>query len=294
MASITDVVKEGLKYPFNDGKKVLTLGAIFLLTSLVSLLMDYFVFDSLKVIENNAPLETFQALFAAIPPNNMALIVLSWIVTLIIMLFVSGYLYNVIKYAIEGKYELPEFNDIKGIFKNGIRTWIVGIAYSILPGILFLLGIMLSVNESVGDSVNAIGVIILLIAMVFAIFVALFEIMAMNNMVAKDDLKAAFNFKEIWALIKSIGWGKYIGILLFSAIAIMIVTVFLGFIFGVIATGISMLIGSAMALVLTNTILDSLLLNPYTSIVLSRIYGSVYRQANDFEIETAEKVEAGE
>ena len=28
MASITDVVKEGLKYPFNDGKKVLTLGIV--------------------------------------------------------------------------------------------------------------------------------------------------------------------------------------------------------------------------------------------------------------------------
>lgn len=289
MASITDVVKEGLKYPFNDGKKVLTLGAIFLLTSIVSLLMDYFVFDSLKVIENNAPLETFHALFAAIPMNNMALIVLSWIVTLIIMLFVSGYLYNVIKYAIEGKYELPDFNDIKGIFKNGIRTWIVAIAYSILPGILFLLGIMLAVNESVGSSVNAIGGIILLFAMAFAIFVALFEIMAVNNMVAKDDLKAAFNFKEILALIKSIGWGKYIGILLFSFIAIMIVSVFAGFIFGAIAAGISILIGSSMALVLTNTILNSLLLSPYTSIVISRIYGAVYRQANDLELDNAKE-----
>lgn len=283
MASITDVVKEGLKYPFNDGKKVLTLGAIFLLSSLVSLFMDYYVFDSLKVIENNAPLETFQALFAAIPPTNMALIVLSWIVTLIIMLFVSGYLYDVIKYAIEGKYELPEFKDIPGIFKNGIRTWIVGIAYSILPGILFLLGTMLAVNESVGSSVNALGGIILLVAIVFAIFVALFEIMAMNNMIAKDDLKEAFNFKEIFALIKNIGWGRYFGIILFAFLAMMIVTVFVGFIFGTIAAGVSMLLGSSLALVLTNTILDSLLLNPYTSFVISRIYGSVYRQANNLE-----------
>ena len=90
MASITDVVKEGLKYPFNDGKKVLTLGGLFLLTSLISLFMNYFVFDSLKVIENNAPLETFNALLGAIPPSNMALIVVSWILTFIVILFISG------------------------------------------------------------------------------------------------------------------------------------------------------------------------------------------------------------
>ena len=292
MASITDVVKEGLKYPFNDGKKVLTLGGVFLITSLISLLMDYFVFDSLKIIENNAPLETFNALLGAIPPSNMALIIVSWIVTFIILLFVGGYLYDVVKYGIEGRYELPDFKDIKRLFKNGIRNIIMGIAYSILPGILFLLGLMLTVNEAVGPSVNAIGGIILLVAIVFAIFVLLFEVMAMCNMVAKDDLKAAFNFKEILALIKNIGWGKLFGILLFTVIAVMIIAVFLEFIFGGISVLIGTIVGSAMAMVIVKIILDSLLVNPYTSIVISRIYGSIYRQANDLELETAVEAES--
>ena len=292
MASITDVVKEGLKYPFNDGKKVLTLGGLFLLTSLISLFMNYFVFDSLRVIENNAPLETFNALLGAIPPSNMALIVVSWILTFIVLLFVSGYLYDVIKYGIEGRYELPEFKDIKGIFLNGIRNILVGIAYSILPGIVFLLGLMLTVNKAVGPSVNAIGGIILLVAIVFAIFVSMFEVIAMCNMVAKDELKAAFNFSEILALIKNLGWGKLFGILLFAVIAVMILVVFLEFIFGGISLLISMVIGSAMALVIVKIIFDSLLINPYVSIVISRIYGSIYRQANDLELKTAEKAES--
>ena len=292
MASITDVVKEGLKYPFNDGKKVLTLGGLFLLTSLISLFMNYFVFDSLRVIENNAPLETFNALLGAIPPSNMALIVVSWILTFIVLLFVSGYLYDVIKYGIEGRYELPEFKDIKGIFLNGIRNILVGIAYSILPGIVFLLGLMLTVNKAVGPSVNAIGGIILLVAIVFAIFVSMFEVIAMCNMVAKDELKAAFNFSEILALIKNLGWGKLFGILLFAVIAVMILVVFLEFIFGGISLLISMVIGSAMALVIVKIIFDSLLINPYVSIVISRIYGSIYRQANDLELETAKGAES--
>ena len=292
MASITDVVKEGLKYPFNDGKKVLTLGGLFLLTSLISLFMNYFVFDSLRVIENNAPLETFNALLGAIPPSNMALIVVSWILTFIVLLFISGYLYDVIKYGIEGRYELPEFKDIKGIFRNGIRNIIVGIAYSILPGIVFLLGLMLTVNKAVGSSVNAIGGIILLLAIVFAIFVSMFEVIAMCNMVAKDELKAAFNFSEILALIKNLGWGKLFGILLFAVIAVMILVVFLEFIFGGISLLISMVIGSAMALVIVKIIFDSLLINPYVSIVISRIYGSIYRQANDLELKTVKEAES--
>ena len=283
MSSITDVVKEGLKYPFNDGKKVLTLGVVFLVSSLVSLLMQYFVFDNMRTLADSAPIDTVHAALSALPPSNMALIVLFWIVTFILMIFCSGYVYDVIKYAIEGRSELPEFKDIKGIFIKGIRSFIVGIAYSILPLILFLLGLMLAVNESVGGSVNAIGGIIIVIAMAFAIFAALLQVMALCNMIDKDELAAAFRFKEILALIKNLGWGRYIGILLFTVIAVMIITVFFGFIFGLIATAISILVGSAFVLTLVNLILNSLFINPYSSIVFSRVYGSVFREANNIE-----------
>ena len=279
MSSITDVVKEGLKYPFNDGKKVLTLGVVFLVSSLVSLLMQYFVFDNMRTLADSAPIDTVHAALSALPPSNMALIVLFWIVTFILMIFCSGYVYDVIKYAIERRSDLPEFKDIKGIFIKGIRSFIVGIAYSILPLILFLLGLMLAVNESVGGSVNAIGGIIIVIAMVFAIFAALLQVMALCNMIDKDELAAAFRFKEILALIKNLGWGRYIGILLFTVIAVMIITVFFGFIFGLIATAISILVGSAFVLTLVNLILNSLFINPYSSIVFSRVYGSVYKEA---------------
>ena len=187
MASITDVVKEGLKYPFNDGKKVLTLGIIFLVSSLVSLAMEFLVFDNMRILANIAPVDTVQAALSAMPPSNMALIVLSWIVTFILMVFASGYIYDVIKYGIEGRSELPEFSDIKGLLVKGLRAFVVGLVYSILPMILFFLGLMLTVNESVGASVNAIGGIVLLIAIIFAIFVSLVNVMALCNMM--DDNK---------------------------------------------------------------------------------------------------------
>ena len=286
MASITDVVKEGLKYPFNDGKKVLILGIIFLVSSLVSMAMEFLVFDNMRILANVAPVDTVQAAISAMPPSNMALIVLSWIVTFILMVFASGYIYDVIKYGIEGKSELPEFSDIKGLLVKGLRAFVVGLAYSILPMILFCLGLMLTVNESVGASVNAIGAIVLLIAIIFAIFVSLVNVMALCNMVDKDELAAAFRFKEILALIKNLGWGRFIGILLFTVIAIMIISVFFSFIFGAIAGIISIIVGSAFVMALINMILNSLLINPYVSIVISRIYGSIYKEATKTELET--------
>lgn len=283
MSSITDVVKEGLKYPFNDGKKVLTLGIILLVSSLVSIFMDYMVFDNMRVLADAAPVETVQAAISALPPSNVALVVLSWIITFALAIFCAGYLYNVIKYSIENRLDLPGFADIKNIFVNGIKIIIVEIAYMILPAILLLLGIMLAVNEAVSSSVNTIGGILIVIAIVFAIFAALMEIMAICNMVEKDNLKAAFDFNGILAQIKNIGWGRFIGILIFTGVVIAILSVFLDLIFGAIATGLSILLGSALVLVLTRTIFDSLLVSPYIGIVLSRVYGSIYREANKLE-----------
>ena len=37
---------------------------------------------------------------------------------------------------------------------------------------------------------------------------------------------------------------------------------------------------------LINMILNSLLINPYASIVISRIYGSIYKEATKTELET--------
>ena len=245
--------------------------------------MEYLVYDNVRILANVAPIDTVQAAISAIPPSSMALIVLSWIVTFILLIFCSGYIYDVIKYGIEGKFELPDFKDIKGLFIKGLRSFIVGLAYSILPMILFFLGIMLTVNEAVGSSVNMIGVVILFIAIFFAIFAGLLEVMALCNMVDKDEFAAAFRFKEILALIKNLGWGRYIGILLFAIIAVMFISVFFSFIFSAIASVIGILVGSAFVLSLLYLILNALLINPYVSIAISRIYGSIYKEAKKLE-----------
>ena len=283
-----------MKYPFNDGKKVLTLGVIFLISSLVSFLMSYFIFDSIRLIENNTTLGTVNSVFSVIPQSNMPLIVLSWLISFILLLFASGYLYDIIKYSIEAKKELPEFSDIKGIFLNGIRSFIVGIAYSIVPFLLFILGVMLSANENVGAAVNSIGGIILFISIIVTIFVALIELMALSNMIAHDELSAAFRFKEILALVKNIGWGKYIGVLIFAFIVVVVLSVFLRFIASMISFGLGALLGSALVLTLISLILNSLFINSYLSVVFGRIFGSIYREAVNGEEKDVGEIDSDE
>lgn len=279
MASVTDIIKEGLKYPFNDTKKVLILGAIFLVSGLISFFTQYVVYDSMTVMINSSPYTTVNGMFAAIPPANSALIVLSWIVTFIFFLFISGYIYDVVKYAIDGRYELPDFGNVLVTFKNGLRTLVVGIAYSIVPALIFLLGLMLMVNEASGEAVNMFGLILLFASLIVAIVVYLIEVIAISHMVENDSLKSAFQFREIFDIISNMGWGRFIGALIFIFIVIAIIAMFFGMIFGAISTGIGILFGSAFVLAIVSLILNNLLLSPYISIALGRMFGSVYKEA---------------
>ena len=279
MASVTDFVKEGLKYPFNDWKKVLMLGVIFLVSSLVSFFVEYTIYDSYLILDNVASFNSFNTFISSLPPSNVLLIVGGWIVTFIIMLLISGYLYNVIKYSIEKRYELPGFFDIKGMLLNGIRVFIVGLAYAIIPILLFLFGLMLLVNESVGATVNNIGLAVLLISCLVGIFFYFVQVMAVSHMVANDELKAAFRFSEIFDLISNVGWGRFIGALLFTFVVIAVLSIFIEVIFGAVAFAASIIVGSALVLALVKVILECLFLNPYTSVAISRIYGSLYNEA---------------
>ena len=50
MASITDCVVEGLKYPFNDIKKLLGLGVLFAIINLLSMFFAMNTFDMYRVV----------------------------------------------------------------------------------------------------------------------------------------------------------------------------------------------------------------------------------------------------
>ena len=176
----------------------------------------------------------------------------------------------------------------------------VKIAYAILPGILFLLGLMLSVNDNVGSAVNIIGSFILAIAIIFAIIVAFFLIMATARMVDMGTLRSAFDFREIYELISNMGVVQYVGILIFLAIAIAIINLAASAIFEMIGFAVALVLPTALASVFLVMILSSLLIDSFTSLATYRVYGSVYNVAqgnydfNESETEDSQVVDSEE
>ena len=132
MASITDCVVEGLKYPFNDIKKLLGFGVLFALISAISVFMSVKSFEvfraSVHIVEKtNTTLSHLS--FSQLPVGDIYLVAGLAIISFIISLFIMGYQYDIVKFSIEKKNDLPGFSDISGMFIKGIKYFLVTAAY---------------------------------------------------------------------------------------------------------------------------------------------------------------------
>lgn len=276
MASITDCVVEGLKYPFNDIKKLLGCGVLFALISVISVFMSvksFGIFRQAVHIAENANTTFTHISFSQLPAGDIYMVAGLAIVSFIISLFILGYQYNIVKFSIEKKDDLPGFEDILGMFVNGLKYFIVMIAYNIIPMLLLVGGVML-----LGDSSALIAVaIISAILFIIAFFLA---IMALNNMIAHDSLKKAFDIGEITGNISNLGMGKYIGIILFTIIVYMIIMAAVSFVLSFVTAIFTMAISNqALAVSVFIALIEGLFIDSYGALFYNRVCGSVYRES---------------
>ena len=276
MASITDCVVEGLKYPFNDIKKLLGLGVLFAVMSLLSFGSSLKSFDvfraSVDVIEKtNGHFSTLQ--FSQLPAGDIYTLIGLAIVSFIVALFIMGYQYNIVKFSIDKKDELPGFNDILDIFIKGVKYFIVTLAYNIIP-ILVLVGGLVLIQDS-----SAL-LFVFLISMILFIIAFFLLIMALNNMVAYDDIRKAFDFREILDNIENLGRGKYIGIVIFTLIVYMIIMAATSFILSLISVLFAATISNqAIWVSAFIAIIEGLFVDSYGALFYNRVCGSIYRES---------------
>ena len=261
MASITDCIVEGLKYPFNDIKKLLGFGVLCALMSALS------TFIGIK--SNNS---ISQIPFTQLPAGDIYLVAGLAILSFIVTLFIWGYQYDIIKFSIDNKSDLPGFSDILGMFIKGIKYFIVTLAYIIIPIIVFIVGIILAGNSTAAAAVTLILVALLVIAYFLLV-------MALNNMIAHDDIRKAFDFRQITDNISNLGWGKYIGIILFTLIVMMIISVAVGFVMSIIGLGFEIAINQVTVVSVVIAIIEGLFIDSYMGLFFNRVCGSVYREA---------------
>lgn len=249
--NMSRIIKDALKYPFSDWKKILILGFVILVSDLT------LIFYNISHITNNEILIPF--------------------IGFLILFFVVGYEFRIIKSSLNGVDELPKFNAWTVMFKEGIKNYIVHFVY-LIPVfliILFYLGITNFLLDLIRDpstislfliylkeiiiaivNVNVFtshlnGWIQLLVIMIYLVIAIPLQFMGIANMAKNDSkLRYAFNFREIFHTITNNGLKNliilYIAILLpFSILLLLKQILYLGTIYPSPEFIILVLIGSS-------------------------------------------------
>lgn len=130
---------------------------------------------------------------------------------------VMGYQLRIVKATFAGIDELPDFDEIGSMFVDGLKVFVVSVAYMIIPVIVILLGVFGSIWALASEGtitdpfafMSIIGVTAV-IGIILAILFGIFEIIAIANMALYDsELGAAFRFSELLERISAIGWVNY-------------------------------------------------------------------------------------
>lgn len=201
---------------------------------------------------------------------------------------ITGYNYRVIDTAvhgvINGRDPMPDFEDLIGMFVDGIKVVIVQFAYLIVPVLIFL--IFAAIASAVeGAPSTAIMIIGCLITFALIIAACLMSQMAICHMAYNEgSFSKAFALKEIKEAIDEIGWfnciATYLGLIIITLVISVVVTSIIyaiftvfglsGFALGVDATGVFAL-G-----ILINSLVTMFIVGPYLSIFNSRSIGLLY------------------
>ena len=276
--NITETIKDSLKYPLTDWKKIIILGILIVITGLSSLL-------NFLGITNNIILFLFV------------------VIGLISGLLVDGYLFMIVKTSLDGENKLPGYNEWKNILFNGVKVFLTFVVYLILPPIIIFFLILtlfgglsdlgLNISSLIGSlgmnplnflatgilqgienlfiiTFDVAGQIVLFLLVEFLIVLPLFLI-AIANMAYEGEFAAAFRLREIIEIIADIGWANFIKWYITT-----------GFIFLVlfsIGTLISYLfsvsIGSFLFYIIS--LLLALILLPYSQMYYVRALASIYK-----------------
>lgn len=251
------IIKDSLRYPFSDWKKILILGLIYLISTIPTSNVPFNLHSGF----------TYQFSFIA----------------LLIYFFIVGYFFKIIQYSLKNTKELPQFRKWVNLFKNGFKVSFVSLLYSIpatVPLILlnssllnfsyepgfFIFLINAILNTIIHGHISSIWFFVYMLY-----FLILFPIsfIAIANMANNDGkLSYAFKFKEIFDKIKNIGWIKFYSWYLLTSVITLLIF-YIGFFIIVIY-------------ILTHTfpyekLINSLILTPYIYIFFSRSIALIYK-----------------
>lgn len=210
-------------------------------------------------------------------------------VTLCIIPLFSGYLYRIM----EAKPGVPAVSGIKDLFIKGWMMNIAGIIYA-LPVLIitvafyFLVAGFIPAPSTSPDSLGPEGTAALMglllafigITIIASILIALLSTTGIARMSREGRVGEAFNFREIFAAIRRIGWADYVVavvILIVCALAFSIILEVIAFSFWILLGTF----GSAVTMFLFIWMLVIVLLTAAFGVFASRYLALVYNCGNN-------------
>jgi hypothetical protein len=196
------------------------------------------------------------------------------IATLILTLPLMGYIMNVYR----GTNPAPEVENWMKLFVDGILLFIVGIIYAIPVIILEFLTIGATFATAMTENPAAMmtgmagaGILAVLLIIV-AIIIAIISPIGIIRFARTGNFGEAFNFGEIIATIKKIGWLTYILALIVVAIVVGIPTLILWLILAGLTLALSV-VGMVIACIIVLIVLP--ILAVFEARYITQVYDSV-------------------
>jgi len=266
IVNVLELYKDSLSYPTKDIDKFLTLGVLFFLDGIVSLL------PSIAIALN----------------QNLAtqiLYFISNIVGFIVIIIAIGYAFSIAKNTIFDS-PMPSIEIIKNII-DGIKVSIISIIYYTIPfsvtliiayfsgvlnGVIDLSLIYLNYGPEVMSHIDHLSpldfnmdilISVVVIGFILFLLATLFLPVAIARFAETNTVKSSLNFKGILEDISKITWNKYLIRLIFFPIILMIVFI------------ISLVV---LIIPFIGVILFFLTFSPFITIFSSRTLGLTYRE----------------
>ncbi|WP_458452959.1 DUF4013 domain-containing protein [Methanobrevibacter sp.] len=198
--SLSEIITDSVKYPFNDLTKFFIVGIISLLAGMSNV-------------------------FTAFDVDSFALVALGGVISLIFTLILSGYSLSVINYGIRRSDEIPDFDFVKN-FIDGIKVLIIEIVYFIIP--LLITIVLAFITGAIGQGLDHLAAglgVGLIISFILIVLFSLFEFVALARFAKTEEFGDAFNFSEIFEEIKQIGIVKILALVIISLVIMIIAAI---------------------------------------------------------------------
>ena len=270
--NIIEIVKDSLRYPFSDWKKILVLG----------------IFGVIATLSIN---ELIGAVDLALYDTSDLFMAFLSIIGLLSIFIERGYQFRILNSSLSSMAELPKFNSWAGMLKDGVKLSIVTVIYLIpfiliylvlkspfvailqltfksLPSLLSSTIIPLKITffTAIGP-LHLIGfsILILFMNLLFIMFLLSIANMAKNN----GKLTAAFQFHQITNKLSTLGWKNFVVWYLMTESIYLIILSISGIVINEISHLISPNVGTALGWLIA-TVLISLIVISYLSMYLYR------------------------